>query len=177
MQKKWETLTLSASPVEQESLKTLFQLWSKVEGVFLSSAHCSQWHSILRALDKQRWDTFYVQYCDNKSSLKEGYKNGKYPFQASVTDRTTFTYLPLTFWHIHSLSFKRPTHIYYLQTVSILKFPPWGHLTKSMDSDSAINDLLLQTEGIIVCKPNSGFHVVYLSLLWFCVLSLWLYYS
>lgn len=172
MRKMWETLTLSPSPVEQESLKTLFQLWSKVEGVFLSSAHCSQWHSILRALDEQRWDTFYVQYFDNKSSLKEGYKNAKYPFQASVIDQTTFTYRPLAFWHIHLLCVSLLNDIYYLQTVSILKFPPWCHLTESMDSDSAINDILLQTEGIIVCKPNSGFHVVYLSVLWFCVLSL-----
>lgn len=41
--------------------------------------------------------------------------------------------------------------IYYSRTVSILKFPPRGHLTQSwnMDSESAVNELLLQSKGII----------------------------
>ena len=39
-----------------------------------------------------------------------------------------------------------------------------------MDWGSVVNELLLQSKGIIMCEPSGRFRVVYLSLLWRCVL-------
>lgn len=59
--------------------------------------------------------------------LKVGYKNGECSSQASVIDQTTLTFL--TFASCVGL-----LHcIYYLQTVSIPKFPPQGHLNTEQE--------------------------------------------
>lgn len=55
----------------------------------------------------------------------------KYLFQASAIDQTTFPLLPFASWHVHSVCVRLLNGIYYLQTVSILKVPPWGRPTKS----------------------------------------------
>lgn len=72
-------------------------------------------------LDKERWEAFYVLLCFvcHISRLKVGYKNGE------CSDQTTLTFLTSCVGLRHC--------IYYLQTVSIPKFPPQGHLNTEQE--------------------------------------------
>lgn len=119
---------------------------------------------------------FFV-FFENKKQLqrrrlRNSPQNKKCFFQPSVIDQTTFLFfllsLPDTSTRCVSVS-NSLNCIYYLQTVSILKFPPRGHVltqSRSMDPGSGVNELLLQSKGTIMCEPSGRFHVVYLSLLW-----------
>lgn len=98
---------------------------------------CFKRHSFMRILDKQVWDAFNAQF--KKEIKKEGYKT------IPKMENASFSPPPLIKPPFHFSSFLFPDTsalcvsgsdslncIYYLQTVSILKFPPWGHvLTQS----------------------------------------------
>lgn len=136
---------------EAESVWKLLHLWSSVEGVF------QQFRTLPRVWDKQRWEAFYaLRLCVCRMSrLQVGYESREGSSQASDwSNHPHFSYFGFLTYSVGLLNC-----IYYLQTVSIPKFPPRGRLTqnKNMDSDSAVNELPLQIKGIVVCEPNARF--------------------
>lgn len=103
-----------------------------------------------------------------KRNLKRSLKNFKKP---SWIIRPPLRFTSSHFM-THSLSVdvsvsKSQSSIYYLQTLSVFTSPPAGRVvTQSKDGDpgSAVNELRLQSRGIIMCWPAGRFHVVYLCL-------------